>query len=189
MKRRRRSTVTPSCACGETPFPEPVCITVPGAGPARGLRAAGPDHLQADGPSGTGEQRGRHLGTFLPPAVLPRCVAAQAVSALLAQVITRLINGRKNIGVIGTTAAAAANISHGQRKQHRGEAARGFHGPGSDGAWKGVSVGWDPPSCISQKGLCSVLCGVYRPPSLCGRCSGVPAGCCRRHEPRRLFDV
>lgn len=84
---------------------------------------------------------GGHLGTFPLPEVLPQCVAAQAVSALLAQVIKRLINGRKSIGVFGTTSAVAANISHGQRKQHWGEAARGFHGPGSDGAWAGAVPG------------------------------------------------
>ncbi|XP_009984033.1 PREDICTED: peroxisome proliferator-activated receptor gamma coactivator 1-beta, partial [Tauraco erythrolophus] len=76
-RRKRRSTATPSCACGETPFPGPVCITVPGAGPARGLRAAGPDRPRADAPSGTGGSREGHLGLLLPPEFLPQCESSE----------------------------------------------------------------------------------------------------------------
>lgn len=174
---------TPSCACGEIPFPGPVCITVPGAGPARGLHAAGPDRLQADGPSGTGGSGGGHLGLFLHPVFLPWCMAALALSGLLVRVIKMLINKRKAIEIIGTTSAAAENLIHGQRKQHGGEAARDFHRAGGDGAragaravpGKGQALAGDPPAPVGKDFAVS-LPVFPGPPSLLGcRCFRAPA--------------
>lgn len=166
---------TPSCACGETLVPGPVCITVPEAGPAQGLPAAGPDHLQADAPSGTGD-RGRALGTVLAPAFLRQSVAALAVCALLAQLIKMLINKRKTIEVIGMT-AAAANISHGQRKQYWG-------------------VGRGQNRARARNPFQRLLERTFQCPFQCFHLSlaasdpeCLPACCCRPYVPQFLFDV